>query len=452
MQIRWIAAATAALAMVACREADGPLNPGIRAGAYVVSDPPGARILIDNRETGRLTPDTIRGLTGRHDISVQLDTMDTTYGFTARISLAAADSVITIAGPLVMRCAEAACFLDQFRYWSANRVRFASNPVGNFFLRAGTGGDGLLWPSLSNNSYASAGMPAFAGIESGRDTVALGIYDNGYLAGRPAPTIAQTPDRIDIRQATWIVPPSGTIQRATVRGIQISERVTATREVDDVVVIQLVFRNITNQALYAALDPAVPVGGLTFNQAYIGFMIDPDIGVANDDALSYDLDLDLAFAYDVRFEENVFGGGYGRAPGLIGLRMLAAPPGTTIILNGWTTSGGSQDWRAGLANERNGWTMLSGTRPFGPDHPHPRLGHLPPGPGDVRLSVTAGPVRLAPGDSAAVTLAVVLADPVPGTFISGNVMDPGDPTDRTRVLYSTAANLRERAIAASTVR
>ncbi len=439
--------------LAGCREGDGPIRPTDGGRAWVVSDPPGARIFVDNIDTRQFTPDTVRGLSGRHDISVRLDTLGTTYGFTARVFLADADSTITISGPLVMRCAEVICFTGQHRYWSANRVRFATNPVGNLFLRAGTGGGGLLWPSVTNNSYVSGGMIAFAGLLGGRDTVSIGIYDNGYLAGRPAPATTQAADRVEVSQTAWIVPPSSLIQRITVRGIEISEQLLATAEVDDIVVLRLVFRNITHEQLYAALDPTVPPGGVAYEQAWVGFMLDPDVGAPGDDALSYESDLDLVFAYDVRWDENTFGGGFARAPGLIGLRMLEAPPDVTIMLNGWTSQGaGSQDWVAGQVNERNGWNMLSGLRPFSPDHPDRRIGHMPLGPGDVRISVSAGPLRLAPRDSAVVKVAIILADPVAGSFNSGTQMEPGEPTDRTRSLYGAAGNLFTKAMEAGAVR
>jgi hypothetical protein len=48
-------------------------------------------------------------------------------------------------------------------------------------------------------------------------------------------------------------------------------------------------------------------------------------------------------------------------------------------------------------------------------------------------------------------VAVVLAEPAPNTFTTGVQFDPGNPTDRTRALYTTAQQLFARAAAASTV-
>jgi len=440
-----------ALTVAACREPDGPVGPVTGARAFVDSDPAGGRILVDGESTGRITPDTLRGLVGRHDITVQLDVFDASYGYTARVFLGDTDSLTIIDGPLVMRCSDAVCFAKQFRHYSANRVRFASNPVGTFFHRAGTG-DGVIWPSLTNNSYASAGMVGFAGIMDGTDTVSLGIYDSRYLAGRPQPLLVQSADRIDLTQSTWILPPSSLLQLRTARGIEVREHATAIGDVDDVVVLRLVFRNITNSPLYAALDPTVPAGGVTFDKVWVGFLLDPDIGEPTDDMLSYEPDLNLSFAYDSDFDETKFGGGFNRAPGLIGLRMFDVPAGATVVMNGWTSQGtGSFDWNAGEISESIGYGMLSGTGVFSPDNPSPRIGHMPPSPGDVRISVSAGPLRLVPGDSVAVSIAIVLAAPVTGTFNSGIELKPGDPLDRTRALYTVAADLFERAIAATGV-
>jgi hypothetical protein len=132
--------------------------------------------------------------------------------------------------------------------------------------------------------------------------------------------------------------------------------------------------------------------------------------------------------------------------------MLEAPVGATVVMNGWVSQGqGSQDWNAGEISERLGYGMLSGKGVFSPDHPSPRIGYLPPAPGDIRMSVSAGPIRLAPGDSVAVSVAVVLAAPVPGPFSSGTDLEPGNPLDRTRPLYAVAGDLFERAIAATGV-
>jgi hypothetical protein len=96
--------------------------------------------------------------------------------------------------------------------------------------------------------------------------------------------------------------------------------------------------------------------------------------------------------------------------------------------------------------------MLSGIRPYAPDHPDLGIGFLPSVPSDMRMTVSAGPVTLPPGDSVTITVAVAVAEPVPGTFTSGaGFLEPGEPHDQTRPIYAVAAGLRERLLAAEHV-
>lgn len=438
------------LALAACREDDGLLGGTGGSKAYVVSDPPGARILVDERETSRITPDTVAGLAGQRTITTRFDTANASYGYSARVLFSGNDTTVDIAGPLLFRCQESLCYQNAFLHHAANRVRFANNPVGVQFMEDGTGGQGLLWPSVSNNGYVSGAMPIFAGMMLG-DTVSLGAYDTPYLAGRPAPTVTQSGDSVAITQTTWVLPPPQLLQFVTARGVAIDQHVIATQRTEDVVAIRLVFRNISADPLYQLVDPAMPDGGATITNAYIGFLLDPDIGDPQDDALSYHPDLDLVFAYDAHFAESSYGSGFNNRPGLVGLRVLERPEGANVgvALNGWARSKAfSGDWKAGTITEGAGWLMLSGTRSYQPDHPSRWIGHLPPETGDMRLTVSAGPVDLAPGDSAAITVAIVLAEPVAGTFTSGSLQDPGNPTDTSRRLLQIAAGLLDRAQAA----
>jgi hypothetical protein len=438
------------MCIAACREDDIVGQTG-GSRAFVVSDPAGARILVDERATGRTTPDTVRGLSGRHDITARLDTFDATYGFNSRLIFPGTDTTFDISGPLLFRCFETLCYRNAFEYHTVSRVRFASNPVGTVFLEDAVGGAGLLWPWPTNNGYVSGGMPVFAGMMLG-DTVALGTYDTQYLAGRPTPEVSQTVDSTAIRQETWVLPPSNLLQLVTARGVEIAQHIVSARRVEDAVVVRLVFRNITRDPLYQKVDPAMPAVGAVIDQAYVGFLLDPDIGTPGDDLVSYDPELDLVFAYDAHFQEGGFSAGYNVRPALVGLRVLEAPAGATVVLNGWSSlKSYSTDWNAGRPREALGWLMLSGTRSFQPDHSGRQVGHLPPEMGDMRITVSAGPLTLAPGDSAAITVAIVLAEPASGTFTSGNPQDPGSPFDTSRVLYGIAANLRERARAAESL-
>jgi hypothetical protein len=444
--------AVGALLLHACREADGPIGPGGGARVFVSSDPGGARILLDGRSTGRRTPDTIAGLSRRHDVAVRLDTLGVAYGFLAQVQ-ADPDDVQRIHGPLVMRCPNTTCWEAQHRFHTVNRLRFATNPVGSLLMRTGVG-EGLFWPLGTRNSYVSAAVPVFAAITEGRDTVALGMYDLRYLAGRPAPSVTNEDARFDLRQSHWLLPPVDALTFRTVRGIEIEQHVMGSDAHDDVLLVRLVFRNITQNAAYSAADPIVPAAGLRFDGVYIGFAIDPDIGSPQSDWVSYNPELDMVFAYSAAFRETDrdrgFEGEARTAPGLVGLRVVAAPPGARVVLNAWThgAAGMPGDWRAGFASERAGWGMLSGLQAYAPQHADSRIGHLPPAPGDVRISVSAGPLQLRPGDSAEIIVAIVLAAPVPGTFTSGTPLEPGDPRSPDRQIARVAADLFERAATA----
>lgn len=432
--------------LAGCRDDDGFMGGVGGSRAFVTSDPAGGRILVDGRETGRLTPDTITGLSGRHDLAVRLDTLDTSYRYSAQLTLSEPDSTANVAGPLTVRCTTDDCYQNLARSHAANRLRFVTNPAG-FLFRTDVIGTGLIWPATTNNRYASGGMPVFA-ARVYDDSIALGIFDTHYLAGRPVPEVEDDGERVWLRQTTWIVPPGSALPLVTVRGIQILESMLSTAAVDDVIVLRLVFTNITSEPLYQLVDPFMPEAGVTFHSAYVGFVLDPDIGASADDFLSYDPDLDLAFVYDARFEDAGFGGGYRNQPGLVGLRMLDAPPGANVVLNGWPRRVPGGDWMAGTANEGTGWGMMSGRRVYEPAHADLRIGYLPPAPADLRIMVSAGPLTLAPGESVAITVAVVVAAPQAGTFTSGTRIDPGDPFDQSRPLHAIAQRLFARARAA----
>lgn len=326
-------------------------------------------------------------------------------------------------------------------------MTFATNSLGATFLYD-AGGDGLFYPKGTRNSYTSGGMPVFAATVGG-DTLSLGVYDEPYLAGRPAPEESQPEGGLGWRETSWVIPPFDLLQFATIRGLRIDQQLVSVPSLEGVAVLRIVFRNITADPLYSLVDPIIPTSGLVFNDVFIGYALDPDIGLATDDMLSYEPDLGMVFAYDSKFDEAGFDGGWNVQPALVGLRILETPPGTRIVLNGYANQQGvSLDWHAGDLSEPTGWGMLSGTIVYSPVSSDPRIGHLPPLPGDARIMVSAGPLTLAPGDSAAITLAVVVAPPVPTTFTSGQAVDPGDPLNPARQIHRVAGTLFQQAQAA----
>jgi hypothetical protein len=56
-----------------------------------------------------------------------------------------------------------------------------------------------------------------------------------------------------------------------------------------------------------------------------------------------------------------------------------------------------------------------------------------------------GPLTLKPGEAVNLTIAIILAEPVAGTFTPGELVRPGDPTDTSRRILQIAGSLRDRA-------
>ncbi len=430
--------------LAGCRD-DG-IGPGT-GRVFVQSDPPGASISLDGRSTNRITPDTIGGLSGQHELIVTLDSNRVAYRYGARINVAD-DSIASVNGPVVLRCGQQSCYGSIWRSVTTESMRLAVNPVGTMLLEDGVA-DGLTWPLGTNNSYVSGGMPMFAARLTNGDTVSLGIYDQPFLAGRPVPPVMRDETEVRVTQAPWVIPPSNMITLSTVRGLRLGQYLIGSASVPDAIAIRVVVHNITGDPLYMATDPLIPPGGLTFENAWIGYGLDADIGTSIDDMMAYAPAEDMVFAYDWGWEEPGFQGAARNAPGLIGLVVLESM-GMSRVLNGWrNVEGENLDWAAGRSNEFQGLRMMSGIGTYSPSHPDPGVGHTPESPGDVRLLVSTGPFTLAPGDSASITIAVVLAEPVPGTFTRGIGTLPGEPFDASREIMAIAANLLDRARASS---
>jgi hypothetical protein len=284
-----------AIALAGCNDENSGTNVSGAGWIEIGSEPQGARIFVDGKDRHKLTPDTIRGLSGRHDVSAFIDSAGSRYGFMINLDVQP-DSIIRFNGPLMLSRCGATC--GSLKTHVPNRIFFSRSAAGPLLYTDGSG-TGLRWPSTTSNGYASIGAPLFAGIMLGADTVSLGIYDLTYYAGRPFPQLQVANNAFSLRQSYWLLPPM--LQSLTVRGIEITEHVMASSQVEDVLVVKLVFRNITNKPAYRAADPLMPQGGFTFASVYVGFGLDADIGVSTDDLFSYDPDLNAIFMYDAAF-------------------------------------------------------------------------------------------------------------------------------------------------------
>lgn len=437
------------LGAAACQSDDDGVVPWENTRVAVTSDPEGAIIEIDGTNSGRITPTTLSNLVGRHTIVVRLEADGISYGYRADVDVRG-DTEHRITGPLMYRCVSPACPISSVRERDLGNVRIATQPNGALFTRQANG-NGLRWPLTGTvESYASTGVPLVAMIASGsRDTLALGIYDTPYFTGRPQPTVSVNGDTTRFRQSMWVVPPTDAILNnvPTVRGIQVDEELIGSGS-SDVVLLRLTFRNITSTETYRAADPVVPPAGLTFEELYVGFALDPDIGNPADDMITYEPALDLVYAYDYDFAESAFTSSASTQPGLVGLRLVSAPAGASAkVLNAWPRLIGTQftDWYAGTISEPIGFGVLSGMRSVAPDFPGQHVGYVPAIAGDYRMWVGAGPIRLAPNEEVSLTVALIMAWPVAGEFTSGQGVPPGDPDAQGRQIQRIAGTLLDRA-------
>ena len=436
----------------ACREDDGPLG-GSNGQIFVSSDPEGAIILLNRENTGLRTPDTLRNLPRVNEVVLVLDTLGWQYSAGADV-VARSGEVATFRRPLTVQCSGGACYDRNSLPLLQGNMALNINATGALFLEDGNG-QGLRWPAGTNDSYMSNGMPMIA-AKVGGSAVALGMYDVPELAGRPVPLVTRENTELRVDQLTWITPLSTSATLTTIRGIEVRQQVLVDETVPDVVLVRLTFRNITNKPLYQTLDAPRDGAeeGLTYDDVYLGFALDPDIGVASDDWSTYDPDLDAVIAYDATFSEAGFSGDAQTAPGLVGLRMLDAPFGARVVLNAYntcpqqTTCSSFGDWHAETADEVRGWGVLSGTAPYAPDDPSPDIGMLVPNASDVRILVSAGPYALRPAEEISIVVAVALARPVPGTFTSGAIVQPGSTNDPNRTIMHIAGDLRAKLVAA----
>jgi hypothetical protein len=436
-----------------CGDSSQPSGPAATVKIFVDSDPRGGTITLDGTATTQTTPDTLRAVTNAdHDVGAQVTKNGLIYGSAVHVTKGAIPASVIL--PLIARCGSVSCVSSATSFTNSGAMKFGVNALGPLFTNNPTAGGGLLWPSTSHNNYASFGAPVFASIPTGSSTpVGLGVYT--YTADYPVPywagrTIA--PPLIDplaiAHPASWIVAPPAWQALNTIRGLEIVQEVSASPLVSDALIIRVVFRNITNLASYRAVDPAVPSAGIIYDQAYLGFALDPDIGDPTDDYVTYAPNQNMVFAYDSDFRENAFEVDSDR-PGLLGLQLLSAPAGTKVVLNSWPIAVGNVllDWQPGNANESFGYNVLARTTTplLQYTSSDTRIGNVGTTFGDYRMSVSAGPVRLAPGDSAVIKVAVMIAPPVQGTFVSTRDMPPGDPTDPNRPIMKTAATLLQKA-------
>jgi hypothetical protein len=431
----------AALAGCGQRDLVGPGGARI----YVDSDPRGAVIVLDGHDTGLRTPDTVRSVSGgTHTFEAYFDSAGERFTLQAKVDVRSSTGSMLL--PLVARCSSTGnCVGDSATYHDVAGLHFATNPATMPFFTSGRA-EGLRYPGVGGDAYASVGGVVLAGTPTGTsNAVALGLYqwnaatgNTPLWAGRPAPPDSASGGDLVLHASTWLVPPVALLDAWIPRGLQIDQRIVGGSEVEGTLVIRVVIRNISTTEAYRAIDPAIRLEGMTYNNTYVGYALDADIGADTnlDDLYTFVPSLAMAVMYDAPMREPTFAG----PPALVGLRLLERPEGTTnVALSAWPAV---YDW---FVNDQNiGWQALTVNGQAG----NPVFAGATNAPGDYRMSVTAGPLTLAPGDTTAFSVAVLVVPPAPGTYTPGTVLLPGDPNDDTRPFLAMAAPLMQRARAA----
>ncbi|MGH7545727.1 MAG: hypothetical protein ACREKI_06045, partial [Gemmatimonadota bacterium] len=318
------------------------------------------------------------------------------------------------------------------------------------------------WPTGSGNEYVAnlrvqvAAIVGPDGSTLAGDTLVSLVYQNTWV-GRSA--ITGTSNRQSLRY--WADPLSAAGPQPLV-GLEVEQEVIAPTSVElqDVLYFRFRLRNVTDDPRHRHWRPEIPEGGFTFENLYAGMALDADIGstpagTADDvgTVLSFAPDSAVAFIYDLDFQENSLLSGYATMPPLVGLVLAETPAAVTrrpfslwTIATDWDNDGairGDDDPGFGyrvLTAQLGAADALADCGTPGDD-----IGHCSDTQNDYRLSLTAGPLTLAPGDTATFVAALVYVEPAPGQFTPGSPILPGDPTTSRLALEAVADSLLVRA-------
>lgn len=423
----------------ACGDRSRPTVP-VFGDLTVISDPAGAEITIDNVDLDRVTPATLQGVeAGSRQLDLALRAgPDEVFVWSDSVTVPE-EELDTVDALLQGGCARNCRFLmDRGRIRC--RVTGRGDTCATVFFDAASA---LQWPGSSGGSYGAGGRLLLAGRIAGGaqqgDTIATQVYDVAWVGRQPVR------ERTSGRATTIEVEYWGAARYngESLLGLEVKETIVAvdSATVEDVIFLNFVIENISGDERYRRLYPWVPEGGYTYESLYVGFGLDADAGAAEDDLGTFDPSLDLSFIYDAAFQDSELGE-FADRPGLVGLVDIEVPGEASE--RRFTMWRREDDWDEG---DRHGlgWRILAGRlTPSDPiqDHPAAEIGHQGTQPADYRIIETRGPLRLEPGQSISLTVGLVLALPVAGTFTPGTLVPPGDPTDPDRLILEIAGDLR----------
>jgi hypothetical protein len=409
----------------------------------VLSDPEGASISLDGQAVGEITPATLTGVpVGEREVALELIVGQfQSFAWSGTVSVREEES------DTVKAALEGGCRADCPFVVDRGRIRCRSTSGGDTCASVFAGaGPGLEWPRGSGLDYGAGGRLLVAGIvgdDGGQqrgDTLSTQVYGIAWVGRRPVETNS---GGTRLRQFFdyWS---TARFPAEALQGLSVKQTLIAvdSASVRDVLFIQFEIENISAEPLYRANYSWIPVGGFTYESLYVGFGLDADVGVSEDDLGTFDPSLNLSFLYDADFRDDELGE-FSQRPAMVGLVTVEPPGGAagrTFTL--WRRE---DDWDDGVRHDF-AWRLLAGR--LGPgddlgDHPSPEIGHVSNTPADYRFTESYGPLRLAPGESITMAVALLLAEPVAGTFTPGVTIQAGDPTDGGRTILDVAAGLRQ---------
>lgn len=410
----------------------------------VNSDPQGAEIFLDDRSLGALTPVTLEMVpAGEHLLTLVLGE-GTPEVFTFSDSIVVPEEALDS----VEAALQGGCLEDCPFVLARGRLECRLTGAGDTCASVFFDQPALEWPGGSGADYGGGGRLLVAGIigeDGGQlagDTLAIPVFERGAWIGRRPVTREVTPRRQELDVEYWA---RSSFAGQYLQGLSVLERLISVDSVgvEDVLLLQFEVVNISDDPLYRALFPWIPEGGYTIRDMYLGYGLDADVGQSDDDLGTVDPELNLAFLYDADFRDSQLPAEFRDRPALVGVATIIPPegaPGRTLTY--WRLS---DDWDEGGAAYGFAWRLLSGQ--LGPDdplddHPAAEIGHHPSMAADYRTIEAWGPLSLAPGESTLLTVALLVAEPVAGTFTPGTHLDPGDPTDPGRQILQVAGDLR----------
>jgi hypothetical protein len=434
-----------------CSDRDRPTSP-VYGDLAVNSDPSGAAIAVDGQVVAATTPAVLEGIdAGLRYLELGYEVTSVEFfGWEDTVTVPE-DGLGTIDAALVGGCWRNCPFLMD---------------AGNVICRVTNHGDtcasvyydnvsALEWPGNdSDTDYGGGGRLLLAGIfdasagNQAGDTISTQVYDEAWVGRQP-----MTRNSSDSHQLMQVEYWGHSRYRTeTLQGLSVTETLVAvdSATAEDVLFVHFEIENVSSDPRYRRFYPWIPEEGYTYESLYLGFGFDVDVGEADSDFGTFDPALGLSFMYDAYFQD-VFLGDYADRPALVGLVTVEPPAGATERTH--TLWRHVDDWDDGDRHDF-AWRILAGRLTAGDpiqDHPSPVIGYQGTQPNDYRLTEAFGPLTLAPGEIITYTVAILIAEPVPGTYTPGFLVPPGDPTDPNRQILTIAGDLRALAAEVSTL-